>query len=110
MSNYLDTSSAGQSTINLTEEARQAEDDDYIIRRQELRRLARQANTHNANDLSLNSRSATIETTNTAKRRKGRLERYIRSELDKDHTRIPLAINCFLSGCEYAFPLNSKQS
>lgn len=40
------------------------------------------------------------ETIDTSGKRRGRLARYLTSELDKTTTRIPLAINCFLSGCE----------
>ena len=41
------------------------------------------------------------ETIDTAGKRRGRFARYMMAELDKETTRIPLAINCFLSGCEW---------
>jgi len=41
------------------------------------------------------------ETIDTSGKRRGRFARYMMAELDKETTRIPLAINCFLSGCEW---------
>lgn len=41
------------------------------------------------------------ETIDTSGKRRGRFARYMMAELDKNTTRIPLAINCFLSGCKY---------